>query len=138
MESQLADARNREAALNASISKSNDAIARNNQRVKDLRAQIAALENEVSRLRDELDRTRAKYNDLEIKVERLRTDLNVANSKADNYRAQIRDLEGRIAEERRKTPTDDLDDLNSMIAALKKFIPTIQGEIDRHYYYCYG
>ena len=25
-----------------------------------------------------------------------------------------------------------------MIATLKGFIPTVQGEIDRHYYYCYG
>ena len=25
-----------------------------------------------------------------------------------------------------------------MIATLKRLIPTVQGEIDRHYYYCYG
>lgn len=25
-----------------------------------------------------------------------------------------------------------------MIATLKKFIPSVQAEIDRHYYYCYG
>lgn len=25
-----------------------------------------------------------------------------------------------------------------MIASLKRSIPTVQGEIDRHYYYCYG
>lgn len=25
-----------------------------------------------------------------------------------------------------------------MIASLKRMIPTVQGEIDRHYYYCYG
>ena len=138
LEAELADARNREAALNASIKKSNDAIARNDGRVSDLRARIRALEEEIRRLRDEVDRTRAKYNDLEVKVERLRNDLAIADAKAARYRDQIRDLQARLAAERKKTPTDDLDDLNEMIATLKGFIPRVQSEIDRHYYYCYG
>lgn len=138
LESELADARNRESALNASIKKSTDAIARNDGRVKDLRDRIRALEDEIRRLRDEIDRTRAKYNDLEVKVERLRNDLAVANAKADRYRDQIRDLNARVAAQRKNTSTDDLDDLNEMIETLKKFIPRVQSEIDRHYYYCYG
>lgn len=138
LESELADARNRESALNASIKKSTDAIARNDDRVRDLRDRIRALEDEIRRLRDEIDRTRAKYNDLEVKVERLRNDLAVANAKADRYRDQIRDLNARIAAQRKNTSTDDLEDLNEMIETLKKFIPRVQSEIDRHYYYCYG
>ena len=43
-----------------------------------------------------------------------------------------------VAIERKKTPTDDLEDLTQMIATLKRFIPSVQAEIDRHYYYCYG
>jgi len=138
IESQLADARSREAALNASIAKSQDIINRNTATITTIRSKITALETETRQLRDELDRIRAKNTDLEIKVERLRTDLNVANGKADKYRAQIRDLEVKLAAEKKKLPSDDLDSLNQMIAALKKFIPTIQTEIDRHYYYCYG
>ena len=75
---------------------------------------------------------------MEVQVERLRTDIAVAQNKADKYRDQIRDLQNRIDVERKKTSTADLDDLNEMIATLKGFIPTVQSEIDRHYYYCYG
>lgn len=75
---------------------------------------------------------------MEIEVERLRTDIAVAEAKADNYRGQIRDLEARINNEKKKLQPDALDDLNEMIATLKGFIPSVQAEIDRHYYYCYG
>lgn len=96
------------------------------------------MESEISRLRDEVDRLRARFNDLEIETERLRTDIAIAESKADRYRTQIRDLEARVNVENKKLRNSDLDDLNDMINTLNRFIPTVQAEIDRHYYYCYG
>ena len=44
----------------------------------------------------------------------------------------------RIDTERARIREPELDNLNQMIATLKRMIPTVQSEIDRHYYYCYG
>ena len=76
--------------------------------------------------------------DLEIEVERLRTEISIAEQKADTYRKDIANLQSRIDVEKTRLAHPELDGINDMIAALKRMIPTVQGEIDRHYYYCYG
>ena len=44
----------------------------------------------------------------------------------------------RIDTERGRIRQPELDNLNDMIATLERMIPSVQSEIDRHYYYCYG
>lgn len=138
LENRLAVARDQRAALQASIKASQDLIADNDKKIADARRKIEALEDEIAKLTAEVDRLRKKYNDLEIEVERLRTEISIAETKADQYRADIAILQDRINQERKRIRPEELDDLNEMITTLKRLIPTVQGEIDRHYYYCYG
>ena len=71
-------------------------------------------------------------------MERLRTEISVAEAKEDEINAEIDRNINRINFEKKKIAQEELDDLNRMIAALKELLPTIEGEIDRHYYFCYG
>jgi hypothetical protein len=48
------------------------------------------------------------------------------------------DLEDRIAFEKKKNIPDELDKLKEFVIALKNLVPTVESEIDRHYYYCFG
>jgi hypothetical protein len=48
------------------------------------------------------------------------------------------DLEDRIALEKKKNIPDELDKLKEFVIALKNLVPTVESEIDRHYYYCFG
>lgn len=134
----MAAARNRKAALEESIAKSEGVIAEAERKIADARDKIRQLEAEIRRLRDQADTLRARVNELEIQVERLRTDINVAEAKEDRFLDQIAALEDRINIEEKKLSTQELEDLNRMIDTLKRLIPTTEKEIDRHYYYCYG
>lgn len=73
-----------------------------------------------------------------MKVARIRTDI----SNADTRKAKlVRDnlaLQDRIDIERKKTVPNDATRLNLMIDNLKRSIPNIESEVDRHYYYCFG
>ena len=138
LENQLRSARDRKAALEASIRRSEAVISENEKKIDEARQKIRELEEEIRRLRDKADSLRGKYTELEIKVERLRTDISVAEAKEDKINAEIDRTIDRINFEKKKIAQDELDDLNHMIDVLKELVPTTEREIDRHYYYCYG
>lgn len=48
------------------------------------------------------------------------------------------DYQDRIDIEKKKNVTADLIKLNGMVDNLKRIIPTVESEVDRHYYYCFG
>ena len=50
----------------------------------------------------------------------------------------IADYQDRIDFEKKKNVTTDLTKLSAMIDNLKRIIPTVESEVDRHYYYCFG
>ena len=68
----------------------------------------------------------------------MRTEIAIAETKAQNYRDDIADLQMRIDTERARIRQPELDSLNEMISTLQRIVPSVQSEIDRHYYYCYG
>lgn len=138
LENQLRAAKNRKAALEESIRKSEAIIDSNDKRIAEARAKIDDLEDKIRDLRDKVDALRAKATSLEIKVERLRTDISVAEAKEDRINAEIDRNIDRINFEKTKIAQDELDDLNHMIGVLKELVPTVTKEIDRHYYHCYG
>lgn len=138
LEAQLKAAKDREAALQASITKSLTIIADDEAKIAEVRRNIKELEDTIAKLRDQADALKAKSNELEIQVERLRTDITVAQTKEARFNQQIQDLQDKINIENKKIVTGDLDSLNRMIATLKRLEPSTQKEIDRHYYYCFG
>ena len=138
LEAQLKAAKDREAALQASITKSLTIIADDEAKIAEVRRNIKELEETIAKLRDQADALKAKSNELEIQVERLRTDITVAQTKEARFNQQIQDLQDKINIENKKIVTGDLDSLNRMIATLKRLEPSTQKEIDRHYYYCFG
>ena len=138
LQNQLNAARDTQAALQASIAKSQALIAANDKKIADARAAIDQLEATIRRLRDQADAIRAKITELEIRVERVRTDISVALAKDDQFAKQIADLKARRAVEESKLVDKDLDSLLEMVATLTRILPSVQMEIDRQYYYCYG
>lgn len=44
----------------------------------------------------------------------------------------------RIALERKKLVPGQLTALTEMVATLRGFLPNVQAEVDKHYYYCFG
>lgn len=76
--------------------------------------------------------------EIEIQVERIRTELTIAQTKDDQLAAEIAALKNRIALEEQKLVNGDLDSLLDMVATLERILPTVQMEIDRQYYFCYG
>lgn len=73
-----------------------------------------------------------------MKVGRLRTEISVAETKKAKLLKDIADYQDRIDFEKKKNVTTDLTKLNAMIDNLKRIIPTVESEVDRHYYYCFG
>lgn len=96
------------------------------------------MEKQINDLNDQADTLNAQTRDLEVKVNRLRTDISVADAKRSKYFKDIQALQDRIAIQRKQQVPDSLNVINDMIARLKKSLPTVQSEIDRHYYYCFG
>jgi len=113
-------------------------IRDNNAKIANIRTTIAEINAKIRNLQDTVDRLKREANQLEVDLERARTDLSVARAKDDNYNNEIRDLNDRINEEKPKLVDSELKRLRNMIDVLNKIIPTIESEIDRHYYYCYG
>lgn len=138
LENQLRAAKDRKNALEASIKRSEGVIAENDKRVADARDKIRQLDKEIDDLQDKANALRSKFTELEIKVERLRTDIAVAEEKEDNINAEIDRNTNKINFEKKKIAQDELDDLTRMIEDLKALVPSVEEEIDRHYYYCYG
>ena len=138
LQNQLNTARDTQAALEASIARSTALIAENNAKIAAARASIDDLEATIRRLRDQADAIRAKITELEVRVERVRTDISVAQAKDDQLADQIADLKNRIAVEETKLVDGDLANLLDMVETLTRILPTVQMEIDRQYYFCYG
>lgn len=64
LENELKQAINRKAALEASIERSEEAIAENDARVKEAREEIKKLEEKIADLQYQADLLRGKYTDL--------------------------------------------------------------------------
>lgn len=138
LQNQLNSARDTQAALQASISKSQALIAANDAKITAARNSINELEATIRKLRDQADAIKAKITELEVRVERIRTDITVAQAKDDNLAKQIADLKNRITIEQAKIDEPTLTSLLDMVATLNRILPTVQMEIDRQYYFCYG
>lgn len=138
LQTRLALLQDNQAALQASIKKSQDKIAANDLAIAALKKKIADLETQIRTLNDQADTLNAQTKDLEVKVNRLRTDISVADAKKTKYLKDIQALQDKIAVQRKQQVPDQLNKINDMIATLKKMLPTVQSEIDRHYYYCFG
>lgn len=89
-------------------------------------------------LQDQSDKFSSQTRDLEVKVNRLRTDITVADQRKNKYLNDNAGYQDKIDIERRKAVAADLTKLNGMVDGLKRMIPTVESEIDRHYYYCFG
>ena len=138
LQKRLNDAQNIRAGLNEAIAKSSDIINEVEAKIRRNRDLIQKLEDEIRALRNETDSLRGQTSTLEIQVERYRTEINVAEAKKDTLIRKNNDLNDRITIEKKKLADVDLADLQNMIAALNRMVPTTTKEIDRHYYNCYG
>lgn len=138
LEARLKDARDQKAALEASIAASEALIKDNNAKIANIRTTIAEIQAKIKNLQDTIDRLRRDANTLEVDLERARTNLSVAQVQDRNFADDIRNLQNRIKDEEPKLVDDDLRKLKGLIDKLNKTIPSIQSEIDREYYYCYG
>jgi len=138
LQAQLAALQDNQAALLASIQKSQTKIAENDKVVADLIAKVTALEAQIKDLNDKADTLNAQIKDFEVRVNRLRTDISVADAKKTKYLKDIQNLQDQIAIQRKLQVPDSLNKINDMINSLRKMLPAVQSEIDRHYYYCFG
>lgn len=138
LQQQLAALQDNQAALLAAIKKSEDLIARNDKAVAELFARVADLEAQIRDLNDKADTLSAQVKDLEVRVNRLRTDISIADAKKTKYLKDIQNLQDQISIQRKLQVPDSLNKINDMINSLRKMLPTVQSEIDRHYYYCFG
>ena len=144
-EAEIKDLRNRlqlaeerKAFLEASIVEATQQIAENTQAIDDAMASIADLEKTIKELRDKADALRAKTTSLEVMVERIRDDVNVAQKKADAINEKIAEYKDQIAAQEKLLVTDDLKLLQDQIVVLKKIQITVEEEVNRQYFYCYG
>lgn len=138
LQARLRELQDRQAALQASITRGETKIADNERAIAALRVKIAELEDQIRVLTDKADTLSSQARDLEVKVGRLRTDISVNDAKKTRLLRDISSLEDRIALEKKKNIPDDLNRLNDMVATLRRVVPTVESEIDRHYYYCFG
>lgn len=138
LETKLQNARDNKRSLENSITASDNIIKDNNNKIANIRTTIAEIAAKIKSLQDTVDRLKREANQLEVDLERSRTDLSVARVKDDNFNNQIRDLQDRINQEKPKLVDTELKRLRTIIDNLNKILPTIQTQIDREYYYCYG
>lgn len=138
LEAKLQDAKDTKAALESSISNSQNVINDNNTKISNIRTTIADINAKIKSLQDTADRLKRDANTQEVDLERARTDLSVAQVKDNNLANDIKNLKDRIAAEQPKLVDDDLKKLRTIIDNLNRSLPTIQSQIDREYYYCYG
>lgn len=138
LQGQLKILQDKQAAVLASIDKATKSIANNDAAILALKTKIAGFQATLRDLQDKSDTFSSQTRDLEVKVNRLRTDISTADAKKTRYLNDIAGWNDRIDIERRKAGAADLTKLNGMVDGLKKLIPTVESEVDRHYYYCFG
>ncbi len=138
LQAKLKELQDKQAALLASIAKGEKTIADNDKAIAALRVKITGFQDEIRKLTDQADILSSRVRDLEVKASRVRTDISVADTKRAKFTQDNTVLEERIAVERRKNVPVELTRLNDMIDSLRKLVPSVQAEIDRHYYYCFG
>jgi len=138
LENRLKDARDQKAALEASIAASEGLIRDNNAKISNIRNTIADIQAKIKGLQDTSDRLRRDANTLEVDLERARTDFSVAQVKDRKLQDDINNFKNRIADQQPKLVEDDLNNLKVLINKLNGTLPSIQSEIDREYYFCYG
>ena len=124
--------------IQSAIDKGEANIAANEASIVRINAKIDDLQAQIRTLADQSDTFSANAKDLEVKVGRLRTDISVLEAKKARILKDNADLTARITIERKKILPDQLLKLNEMLVSLRNFIPTVESEIDRHYYYCFG
>jgi len=138
LENRLKEARDQKAALEASIAASQALIKDNDAKIANIRNTIADIQAKIKGLNDTVDRLRRDSNTLEVDLERARSDLSVAQVKDKKLADDIKNLQARIADQQPRLVDDDLNNLRTLIGKLNSSLPSIQAEIDREYYYCYG
>lgn len=138
IEARLTDLQNKQVTIQGAITKGENNIAFNDKAIADINARIDDLHVQIKNLTDQADQFSSQAKDLEIKVGRLRTDISVNEAKKARLLKDNADLTDRISLEKRKVIPDELTKLNDMVVALKNLVPTVESEIDRHYYYCFG
>lgn len=138
LRSQLMAAEQRQAYLEASVSASLALIAENDKKIADAQANIKTLEAAIRALRDQGDALRSKISTLEIQVERLRNEIIIAEIDEQRINSKIEDLRDRIAAQERLLVEDDLAALQRQVQSLRNALPTVQDEVNRQYFYCFG
>ena len=134
----MTDLQNKQVTIQTAITKGENNISFNDKAIADLNTKIDDLHTQIKNLTDQADQFSSQTKDLEVKVGRLRTDISVNEAKRTKLLKDNADLEARIALEKKKNIPDQLDKLKEYVTALKNLVPTVESEIDRHYYYCFG
>lgn len=129
---------NRKAPLEASIAKGEANIQSNDRAIADLRSKINGLNDQLRDLVDKTQRFDSTVKDLEVKLARVRSDITNADQRKNRLIQDNTSLQARIDVERKKISPNDANKLNIMIDNLRKSIPNIESEVDKHYYYCFG
>lgn len=138
IQTRIRDLQTKQNSIQGIIDKGEAAITTNDRSIADIRVRIDGLRTQIQRFTDQGDTFRSEVKDLEVRVGRLRTDISVNDAKRAVLLRENIELNDRIAIERKKVVPDQLSLLNDMVVALKNFVPNVQAEIDRHYYYCFG
>ncbi len=71
-------------------------------------------------------------------MERARTNLSTARVKDNKLANDIRKYKNRIEQLQPNVRDDVLRNLRAIVTNLNKVLPSINGDINREYYYCYG
>lgn len=138
IQARLNDLVGKQTSIQTAITRGETNIANNDKAIVEINNRIDDLQGQIRTLTDQADQFNGTTKDLEVKVGRLRTDISVNEAKKAKLLRDNDDLNARIALERKKNIPDQLIALNDMVANLKNLVPTVESEIDRHYYYCYG
>lgn len=138
IQTKLRDLQDKQTFIQSAIDKGEAKIADNEKSIAAINIRIDDLQVQIRNLTDDADSFNGKTKDLEVKVGRLRTDISVNEAKKAKILKDNADLTARINIERKKILPDQLAKLNDMLASLRNFLPTVESEIDRHYYYCFG
>lgn len=138
IQTRLNELQNKQITIQTAITKGENNIAFNDKAIADINVRIEDLQAQIRALTDQADQFSSNAKDLEVKVGRLRTDISVNEAKKAKLLKDNADLTDRIALERKKNIPDELAKLNDYVVALKNLVPTVESEIDRHYYYCFG
>lgn len=138
LQNQLQAAQQRKAYLTTSIESSLALIAKNEANINSALDKIREIEANIRTLRDQADALKAKTTSLQVQVERIRNDLSVAQVKADKIDSKIADYNAKIRDQEALLVDDQANALQRQVDNLKKILPTVQDEVNRQYFYCFG